>query len=715
MTVNFEIKGMLAKLLSTEDIIVENKKVDTACFNVETRVLTLPLWEKASDNIYTMLVLHEISHARWTPNIDWSKEHKVPGQYVNIVEDVRVEKLCKKKYLGSSKSFFNGYKELQEQDFFCIGEDDHNTYSLADRVNLHFKVGNFVDVEFNEEEQEIVNLISSAETFDDALNAAKVLYEYCKKEKEQQENVDVNLNQTNNPAGNSSESSDSPQTEEGENDAEESSEQQQTQGNQSPDLQDKSEGGKTSSMSNKEEPEVKTVDKLSESIRELAGNNSFSENVYVEIPKVNLNKIIVPNSDIHKVCDDFWVNFIERKECTQDQIFGVVDSDFNKFKKSSQKEVNYLVKEFECRKAADSYSRATTARTGILDCSKLHTYMFNDDMFLKVTTLAEGKNHGLVFILDWSGSMSNVMMDTIKQLYNLIWFCRKVSIPFEVYAFTNSYPRVRYDDNGKSQLLTDSYERLDGTLCVEEWFSLMNLLTSKVNNNVLDRQMKNIYRIAHSFKNHYCNYEVPSHFHLSGTPLNDAIYSLHQILPKFKSENKLQKVQCVILTDGEGNSPQRNCMIRNDGREPYIGTRYIGGNTYLRDRKTGFTYRLDRPDMSTDVFLQNLRDKFTDMNFIGIRILESRDAGYFIRKYYGYHGNEYEKINSTWKKEKSFVIKKSGYHSYFALSSSILGNDAEFEVADDATKTQIKTAFAKSLKNKKMNKKILGEFISLVA
>ena len=67
-----------------------------------------------------------------------------------------------------------------------------------------------------------------------------------------------------------------------------------------------------------------------------------------------------------------------------------------------------------------------------------------------------------------------------------------------------------------------------------------------------------------------------------------------------------------------------------------------------------------------------------------------------------------------WKKEKAFSINTSCYHSYFGLSSSALSNDDEFEVQDDATKAQIKRAFVKSLKNKKMNKKILGEFIELV-
>ena len=68
-----------------------------------------------------------------------------------------------------------------------------------------------------------------------------------------------------------------------------------------------------------------------------------------------------------------------------------------------------------------------------------------------------------------------------------------------------------------------------------------------------------------------------------------------------------------------------------------------------------------------------------------------------------------------WKKEKSFAIKSSGYHTYFGLASSALSNEDEFEVHEDATKAQIKKAFNKSLRSKKMNKKVLGEFIELVA
>ena len=64
----FEIKETLAKLLATENLIVEHRKVSTASFDVENRVLTLPMWERASNLVYDLLVGHEVGHALYTPN-----------------------------------------------------------------------------------------------------------------------------------------------------------------------------------------------------------------------------------------------------------------------------------------------------------------------------------------------------------------------------------------------------------------------------------------------------------------------------------------------------------------------------------------------------------------------------------------------------------------------------------------------------------------------
>ena len=66
MAVRHEIKSQLAKLLATEDLIVEHRKVETASFNVQTRVLVLPQWERASSTVYDLLVGHEVGHALYT-------------------------------------------------------------------------------------------------------------------------------------------------------------------------------------------------------------------------------------------------------------------------------------------------------------------------------------------------------------------------------------------------------------------------------------------------------------------------------------------------------------------------------------------------------------------------------------------------------------------------------------------------------------------------
>ena len=708
MTISHEIKSQLAKLLATEDLMVEHRQVETAQFNVHTRVLTLPVWEKASADVYDMLVAHEVGHALYTPNRDWFKEVNISPQFVNIVEDVRIEKMMKRRYGGISKTFYRGYNELSNEDFFCLENEDISKMNLADRVNLHFKIGSFVDIPFDEYlEMPIVRMVDGCEDFDDVLLAAEALYKFCKQEMQNNENP-----QQDNEVEQSGSSSDSspqvpnPTTEGDQSENEDQEEPGETDSYGGTAEAEDDFGGET--VGN-DEPEAKTADTLDQALKDLARYDG-EENVYLEVPKLNLDKVIIANSDIHEKCSDAWTASIERSG-EDNSIFDIVDNEFIKFKRSAQKEVNYLIKEFECKKAADSYARATTARSGVLDCSKLHTYKYNEDLFKKVTTLADGKNHGLVFVLDWSGSMQDVMMDTIKQLYNLIWFCKKVSIPFDVYAFTSDYPRFDPREGRDWQ-----YERKHGTLHVPDYFSMMNLFTSKTNGKSLEIQMKNIFRVAYSFR-HYCGYLTPYGLGLSGTPLNESLISLHQILPKFKQDHKLQKVQCVILTDGDG------CMTKYDRElqrrwedEPFIGTATIRHNAFLRNRKTGNTYSLDCPWYDfTDILLRDLKETFKDINFIGMRIMAGRDAGSFIRRYCGYYGDEFERNMNSWKKLKTCTITTSGYHKYFGLSSQHISQETDFDVKEDATKAQIKSAFKKSLSNKKMNKKVLSEFVELIA
>ena len=742
MTVRHEVKGQLAKLLATEDLIVESKKVETACFNVHTRVLTLPMWDKASNNIYDALVGHEVGHALFTPDSNWFEEIDIPMGIVNVVEDARIEKMMKRKYAGLSKTFYSGYHELSDSDFFKIQGKNLNTFNFADRVNLYYKIGNYNDIPFkNDREKELLSMVSTTETFEDVLDVSKLLHEYCKQEiedmkkeleqkMEEEEQAQMFGGSGSGLGGSSDENSDEEinndtqyQVVDAEEEDDESDFEDQPSSNisisQIPAAEldaaiQKIEGGEGGI-------EISSATALDRSIQNLNKSDSV-QNEYFELPQVNTGHIIIDNAHIHKCIELEWSEQITNKKTHQyleseyDPSKYVIESlndarkDFKDFKKSAQKEVNYLVKEFEMKKSASAYARAATSRTGVLDTTKLHTYKYNEDLFKKVTVLPDGKNHGLVFILDWSGSMNSVMLDTVKQLYNLIWFCRKIQVPFEVYAFTNCYP----NPNTKT-----SYEVKEGVAQIDGSFSLMNLLTHKVNTKTLESQMENIYLIAKALAWQYTNYyNIPLGMGLSGTPLNETLVCLHEILPQFKKDNQVEKVQCVILTDGEAHPLRFHHEFSHrwgEECEKYMGTSYIGENCILRDRKTGNTYAFDDNSFTmTDVLLQNLRDKFTDVNFIGFRILPPREASYFAKRYVEY-GDELEKIMKVWRKEKSFAIKKSGYHVYFGLSASALDSDDTFEVKEDATKTDIKKAFFKSLKGKKMNKKILSEFIEFVA
>ena len=742
MTVRHEVKGQLAKLLATEDLIVESKKVETACFNVHTRVLTLPMWDKASNNVYDALVGHEVGHALFTPDSNWFEEIDIPMGIVNVVEDARIEKMMKRKYAGLSKTFYSGYHELSDSDFFKIQGKNLNTFNFADRVNLYYKIGNYNDIPLkNDRERELLSMVGATETFEDVLDVSKLLHEYCKQEiedmkkeleqkMEEEEQAQMFGGSGSGLGGSSDENSDEEinndtqyQVVDAEEEDDESDFEDQPSSNisisQIPAAEldaaiQKIEGGEGGI-------EISSATALDRSIQNLNKSDSV-QNEYFELPQVNTGHIIIDNAHIHKCIELEWSEQITNKKTHQyleseyDPSKYVLESlndakkDFKDFKKSAQKEVNYLVKEFEMKKSASAYARAATSRTGVLDTTKLHTYKYNEDLFKKVTVLPDGKNHGLVFILDWSGSMNSVMLDTVKQLYNLIWFCRKIQVPFEVYAFTNCYP----NPNTKT-----SYEVKEGVAQIDGSFSLMNLLTHKVNTKTLESQMENIYLIAKALAWQYTNYyNIPLGMGLSGTPLNETLVCLHEILPQFKKDNQVEKVQCVILTDGEAHPLRFHHEFSHrwgEECEKYMGTSYIGENCILRDRKTGNTYAFDDNSFTmTDVLLQNLRDKFTDVNFIGFRILPPREASYFAKRYVEY-GDELEKIMKVWRKEKSFAIKKSGYHVYFGLSASALDSDDTFEVKEDATKTDIKKAFFKSLKGKKMNKKILSEFIELVA
>tara|TARA_B100001769_G_scaffold275015_1_gene275248 strand:- start:431 stop:2653 length:2223 start_codon:yes stop_codon:yes gene_type:complete len=737
-----EIKGKLAKLLATENLIIEHRDVTTASFDVERRVLTLPMWQINSEDVYDLLVAHEVGHALYTDPRNWFMEDEYKDlnpSLVNITEDARIEKLMKRRYAGLNKTFSRGYTQLNEDDFFETQGEDLATYSFPDRINLWFKVGAFLNIKFSNKEKEIVDLVGKSETFDDALVAAKRLSAFI--EENQTKDLEF-VEKLASKEGVAQGGLDNPMDLDDllddliDQQSKEDKEVTEGDGNNfkpedvdgdfdlddglddEDDTEDLNYKGTSGGTHATNDFETKTVDSLAEKLEELAGK--FDPNreapVYLSLPKIDLNRTVVPVDDIHSYIEDDWNTYEERMGEEYARYGGAnwvaewhKDSEdaYQKFKRSTGKEVSYLVKEFEMKKAASAYARAATSKTGVLDCLKLHQYKYNDDIFKKITVLPDGKNHGLIFVLDWSGSMADVLLNTVKQMYNLIWFSRKVGIPYEVYAFTNEWYYY-----GTKDERPEREEQGSDELFIEDHFSLMNLLSSNCNAKECERQMLNIWKIAEGFCTRHG--VTPRRMSLSGTPLNEALLSLHEIIPQFQKNTGVEKVNCVVLTDGEASSLCRTAMVQRDWEDrPELRHKHIRSNCFLRHN--GYTRRLsDIYFKFTKILLDDLKSSFPQVNFVGFRLLGNRDLSSMISHYIPDFDSR-DRARADWKKHKSFTIKNQGYDSFFVLSSNNLSNTTEFEVAEDATKAQIRSAFKKSFTNKKMNKKVLGEFVEMVA
>ena len=734
-----EIKGNLARPLATENLVVEHRKVPTAQFNVDSRVLTLPLWDLASNAVYDMLVGHEVGHALFTPNVDFREEVTCPKDFVNVIEDARIEKLMKRKYAGLRKSFAQGYTELNNKDFFEVADKDLSEFSLIDRINLHFKLGATALVPFNGSEMVFVARTDQAETFEEVLQIAQDVYNWEQTEKTQEIEV---------ASDDQDGTSEMPISDKGESEKGESSSQptfggsaggagsskfdkidaedleQMAQDEDIDDLFDELYGEDDSESD--EGGEHGTTSQTQRSFDDKSGklsSESHLDSTYVEIPKdINLEDFVVDWKVLHK-----WIG--QHHDAQDKELFQFADHDYKEFRAKSQKEVNYMVKEFECRKSADAYARAGESKTGVLDTKKLYTYKYNEDVFKKITVLPDGKNHGMIFVLDWSGSMSYELLPTVKQLLNLTAFCKKVQIPFEVYAFTNEWtiaerainnnpeaPDAPYRYRSKSESIRKNEILLD-----KGYFHLMNFVSSRSNSKDYERMCLQLFREAR----YYCRrqYGAPTYYNtpgvgLSGTPLNEAIILLNYIVPQFRKDNDLQKVNCVVLTDGDACTTAygREWIGKNEfgEDEPRLSTHRIDHGVILRDRQTGIVYRQFTYGDCTNIFIQQLKDRNPDVNILGFRILNGSQLSSYVCTYGG--GMEYyPQIQKQWRKEKSAIIPNPvAYSALYAISNNAIDADTTFEAKSDK-KADISRAFRKMLSNKAVNKKLLNSFVGMVA
>jgi len=483
-----EQKSLLAKLMAAENISVEHKKIPTAAFDVKNRVLYLPIlkWKPGSE-VYDLFCAHEVGHALWTPEDGWhssaSKKGKGYKSFLNVVEDARIEKKIKRKFAGARKSMIEGYKSLMNEDFFGLRKMgvDPNDLGLIDRINLYTKAGTSYGIEFTDEEKVWVNRVERTESWEEVVKVCDELYDWCKENESETDNSYGEFGEDDEWEEMDSEDSEESERTEWEETSDELDEiMKGASGDDSEENEDDSEedgpsnsGGEDSAdedgsgkskegESSDEENEKESSKKASSSGFEggvgdafgdregMSGPRSITDEefrkreeeladmdestqlpLYLTFPKINTNALVI---DFKKTLEE-----LNEYYGTQDGANEYGVNLLKKFKSTNDKMVSYMVKEFEMKKAADIHRRAYNSKKGTLDMNKIHAYKYSENLFQQITNLPEGKNHGMVMFIDWSGSMHNYMKETIEQLINLTMFCSKVQIPFEVYAFSDHY------------------------------------------------------------------------------------------------------------------------------------------------------------------------------------------------------------------------------------------------------------------------------------
>lgn len=708
-----EVKSNLAKLLATENLMVEHTNVPTASFNVETRILYLPTWDNITNEIYDLLVGHEVGHALYTPR-DYSITNEFPRSFLNVVEDARIERKMKQKYPGLIKSFYKGYTELNNRDFFEIANIDLSEMLLIDRINLHFKIGIHnvsTIIPFMEDEQQFVEMTAAAETFDDVIEVCLKISEFVRNKNTPDNVTQVDLKKSEDPGVGGGD------TVEVENQLQDQIESE----DQFDDYEDYEDHEDSDDFDMDSELEGSATDEAwSRNQRKLI-DKEILPRLYLTPPEVNWNNFIVGIDEFSSDMDNAISEMYQKHSLfhiTMESWRG----EYLKFKKESNKSVAYLIKEFEMKKTADDYARSSTSKTGVVDTNKLFSYRWSDDIFKKTSIIPNGKNHGLIMYVDWSGSMSSSLDGTIKQLINLICFCKKVNIPFQVFAFT---------DRGSNYDMYDTFtNQTHNEIAIYKQLCLFEMFNSDVKGSDFEKQIMRVWNLTKMIM--YRTYDgVYRKYELGSTPLNDTIFAAIEIFKKFKRKHRVDKVNTVFLTDGESNHLQFNHVIpATDKDKEYIRRRSVGHysecyNICIKDPKTGYVgvnitngYVWSASGYSVTSNLIDYYKWITGSKVIGFRLAGNLgELRYFMRSIRDVDTHIETKCRKDWSNNKFFTITNYGYDELYVLEngSGFNGEENTINANHNDTKNKIRNQFRKYMKTKMLNKVVLSKFVDQIA
>ena len=715
--INTTSKNILAKVLATENIIVRHdSKATTASFDLNKRILVLPTWDKMSTNLYDMCIGHEVGHALYTPQMNVTEfiqtinrigsDQDLAKMVWNIVEDARIERMIKETYPGLRRDFFIGYGEVLEMDIFEIDGVDINNLPFIDRANIFFKVGPVLheEVQFNEMEKVYVDRIAQCVTHEEVILLSKEIYDMISTPKtnpEKEENTEsFELNVPENQEE-SEDISDNYST--NWEMSEQSSNQSSAQAGQNDNNPRSEEHGKT--FTNFEKNMKKN----------FTGDGST---VVATIPKANLDKIVIDHKVLYGKINNSRIRSCAGSEYHYNDFMNRLNNHCSTIRENTSRSVSIMVNQFNRKKAADESRRAKVSKTGKINMDALYKYRLSDDIFNSRITIKEGKNHGFVILVDWSGSMSHILYDTLVQMYQIAFFCRKINVPFEVYAFSN----IMFHHFHSSGDTTNQFE-YDETSIKFDQMNMLNIMSSRMTNAEMDHAFKVLTWIGLSSNYAICQkhkfgqlISTPEELSLNCTPLQASIVSAMSILPKFKEQTKSQIVNCVILTDGDSDS----CYLPENTD---CGSDCFNAKVVLHDKMTGASFAVkNRYSGITSTLAEILKNR-TGANIIRfhldtIRKFDSLGYAFFDGTE---TKEEVQKMNDSYSKEGFVAPKnKQGHDELFVVkaNSSVSFDEEEENRILESKKNSfvaLKNAFVKMNEKKITSKILLNRFIDIIS
>ena len=747
-------KDVLARCMATEDITVQHSaSAETAAFDTKSRTLILPAWENMDNAVYDMLVGHEVSHALHTPMEGWQDfigdgpGARMRHMFVNVVEDARIERMIKDKFPGLRRDFSSAYKTLHEQDLFELaGRTIDTELPLIDRLNLEFKLGLFglVQIPFNADEKTYVTRMAETTTFEEVVALAKELYELNKQKQEEQkeengESEKGSQGQSNDDTGESQDGSQSgSESEEGEESAEGSSaggedEDGDESGDSGASMEDDTDDGESAESTTGEDGESgegegnqpsnldyddykndvncagSTQNAFEQGVSNLRSENGGSYE-YSTLPQVNLDQVVVDYSAIDGAFKKYSTggdSDRNAKRWERQEHF----TELNTYKNSIKGIVAGMVQQFQMKQAADADKRTSIAKTGVLDTNTMINYRWSEDIFVKNEVHTDGKNHGMVMYVDWSGSMSGILQDTVEQLLVLVEFCRKVNLPYEVYAFSSNrfstFDRYSNEWDEEQENKKEQFTKTDERDCSPHELQLYNFLSSRMNKRDFVTGLQHLW-LCMKAGSRYRSASVPACFHLGCTPLNEAIVCALDMVPAFQRANGVQIVNTVFLTDGDGHGMCRyNGYNREDSHQ-------------IIDKKTKKSYETNKSMVNrgynrtgeTTALLQMLKDR-TGTNLVGIRLHDSKSLRSLSWQFEDVEA--YSAAEKQYKKE-NFITLDSSYDEYFLVKGDLkVEVDAMEELAENSSLTKIRNAFLKGGNRKKASRVIANKMVDIFA